>query len=64
MAEDGAEQQPVIEFLIDAFSQVQLWLFEALVQPLVFGLGGGNLLEDAFAATGWLLVGMLQIAVM
>ena len=54
----------MIEFCIDAFSQAQSWLFEALIQPLVFGLGGGNLLEDAFAATGWLLVGMLQIAVM
>ncbi|RQO57292.1 fatty acid hydroxylase [Paucibacter sp. KBW04] len=53
-----------MEFLSELFGQAQLWLFETLVQPLVFNLGGGNLLEDAFAATGWLLVGLLQVAVM
>ncbi|MBB4845395.1 sterol desaturase/sphingolipid hydroxylase (fatty acid hydroxylase superfamily) [Paucibacter oligotrophus] len=53
-----------MEFFSELFGQAQLWLFETLVQPLVFNLGGGNLLEDAFAATGWLLVGLLQILVM
>jgi sterol desaturase/sphingolipid hydroxylase (fatty acid hydroxylase superfamily) len=54
----------MIELFSEAFSALQQLLFESLVQPLVFGLGGGNLLEDAFDATGWLLVGLLQIAVM
>jgi len=53
-----------MDWLVDGFNQLQLWFFEGIVQPLVFGLGGGNLLEDAFDATGWLLVGLLQIAVM
>lgn len=53
-----------MEWFSDGFEQAQLFLFEALVQPLVFSLGGGNLLEDAFAATGWLLVGLIQIVVM
>ncbi len=48
----------------EAFGQAQQWLFETLVQPLVFGVGLGNRLEDAYDATGWLLVGLLQIAVM
>ncbi|HEY1092123.1 MAG TPA: sterol desaturase family protein, partial [Burkholderiaceae bacterium] len=48
----------------DLFSQAQQWLFEQLVQPLVFALGGADVLEDAYAATGWLLVGLLQIALM
>ena len=48
----------------DMFSGAQQWLFETLVQPLVFALGLGNLVEDAFRATGWLLVGLLQIAVL
>ncbi|MFY7863747.1 sterol desaturase family protein [Roseateles sp.] len=52
------------EWFSEWFEQAQLFLFETLVQPLVFSLGGGNLLEDAFSATGWLLVGLLQIAVM
>ena len=46
------------------FSGAQQWLFESAVQPLLFGLGMGNLLEDGFVATGWLLVGLLQLAVM
>ena len=44
---DGAQQQ----------------LFEAVVQPLLFTAGMGNLLEDGFVATGWLLAGLLQLAV-
>ncbi len=50
--------------LTDLFGTVQQLLFEGAVQPLLFGLGLGNLLEDGFVATGWLLVGLLQIAVM
>jgi sterol desaturase/sphingolipid hydroxylase (fatty acid hydroxylase superfamily) len=46
------------------FGTAQQWLFESLVQPLLFALGFGQLLEDGYEATGWLLVGLLQIAVM
>jgi sterol desaturase/sphingolipid hydroxylase (fatty acid hydroxylase superfamily) len=49
---------------IDWFGQAQQALFEAVVQPLMFWAGLGNLLEDGFSATGWLLVGLLQIGVM
>lgn len=49
---------------LDLFATVQQWLFESLMQPLLFGLGLGNLLEDGYRATGWLLVGLLQIGVM
>ena len=49
--------------LAQAFGSAQQWLFETAVQPLVFGLGMGNLLEDAFAGTGWLLVGLLQLVI-
>lgn len=48
----------------DAFSLAQQWLFETLVQPLIFAMGQGGLLEEAYAATGWLLVGLLQLTVM
>ena len=50
--------------LADAFGWLQQALFEAVVQPAVFGLGMGNHLEAAFDGTGWLLVGLLQLAVM
>ena len=48
----------------DVFSAAQQWLFETVIEPLAFALGQGNLLEDGFAATGWLLVGVLEIAVL
>ncbi|HSI60776.1 MAG TPA: sterol desaturase family protein [Ideonella sp.] len=53
-----------MEHLAQLFGDAQSWLFQAVVQPLVFAAGGGSLLEDAFDATGWLLVGLLQLAVM
>jgi len=37
---------------IDWFAQAQQALFEGIVQPLLFSAGQGNLLEDAFDATG------------
>ena len=48
----------------DAFGLAQQVLFEQLVQPLMFALGLGNLLEEAHRGTGWLLVGLLQIALL
>lgn len=53
-----------MDALIESFDTAQQWLFEQLLQPLMFALGLGNLLEDGFAATGWLLVGLIQILVM
>jgi sterol desaturase/sphingolipid hydroxylase (fatty acid hydroxylase superfamily) len=53
-----------MDTLIDAFSNAQQGLFEALVQPLAFALGLGHRLENAYDATGWLLVGLLQLAVL
>jgi hypothetical protein len=35
-----------------------------VVQPLVYAVGLGGWTEDAFDATGWLLVGLIQIAVL
>jgi sterol desaturase/sphingolipid hydroxylase (fatty acid hydroxylase superfamily) len=46
------------------FSAAQQWLFEGAVQPVLFALGLGNLLEDGYAATAWFLVGLIQIAVL
>lgn len=54
----------VVDFAVTAFGDAQQALFESVVQPVMFTAGLGNLLEDGFAATGWLLVGLLQIAVM
>ncbi|GAC1355550.1 MAG: sterol desaturase family protein [Variovorax sp.] len=54
----------VIDGLTDAFSALQGWFFETAVQPLVYAVGLGGWTEDAFDATGWLLVGWVQIVVL
>lgn len=53
-----------METLTDAFAQAQQALYEAVVQPLALWLGADNLLEQAYEGTGWLLAGLLQIAIM
>ncbi len=53
-----------MDWIDQVFSDAQQALYEAAVQPLLFGLGLGNLLEDGYRATGWLLVGLVQLAVM
>ena len=53
-----------MDSLIDAFSFLQQSLFEAVVQPLVFASGQAHLLDKAYEGTGWLVVGLLQIAVL
>ena len=53
-----------METLSQWFGQAQQLLFEEAVQPLLFHAGLANLLEDGYVATGWLLVGLLQIAIM
>jgi sterol desaturase/sphingolipid hydroxylase (fatty acid hydroxylase superfamily) len=54
----------VIDWISNTFDSLQQALYENIVQPIVFSLGFGNLLEDAFDATGWLLLGLIQIAVL
>jgi sterol desaturase/sphingolipid hydroxylase (fatty acid hydroxylase superfamily) len=53
-----------MDWLLEPFELVQQWLFETLVQPLAFEIGLGHRLEDAYDATGWLLVGLLQLLVL
>lgn len=53
-----------MERVVNLFADTQQWLYESLVQPVVFALGFGNFLAEAFDATGWLLIGLLQILVM
>jgi sterol desaturase/sphingolipid hydroxylase (fatty acid hydroxylase superfamily) len=53
----------MLDYLVNLFAQAQQGLFEAVVQPLMFHLGMGAVLEDGFEGTGWLLVGLLQIIV-
>lgn len=50
--------------MIEWFELIHGWVFEQLVQPAAFHLGQGNLLDLAYEGTGWVLVGLLQIAVL
>ena len=54
----------VVDTFTDYFASAQQWLFEAVLQPIMFHLGMASLLEDGFDATGWLLVGLLQMLVL
>jgi sterol desaturase/sphingolipid hydroxylase (fatty acid hydroxylase superfamily) len=53
-----------MDTITDLFAAAQQWLFEAAIQPVLFAMGMGNLVEDAFDATMWLLVGVIQIVVL
>ncbi|NRR33092.1 sterol desaturase family protein [Oxalobacteraceae bacterium] len=51
----------MIPFLIDCFGNAQGWLFETLIQPLIYSLGLGEFTEEAFEGTEWLLTGMGEL---
>ncbi len=53
-----------MDTLTDLFADAQAALYENVMQPLAFAVGMGNRLEEVFNGTGWLLVGLIQIAVM
>lgn len=54
----------LMSYWVERFGNLQQWLFEQAVEPLMFAFGQGHLLENGYEATGWLLVGLLQIGVM
>jgi len=54
----------MMDWIESTFALAQQGLFEAWVSPAMFAMGLGNLLEDGFAATGWLLVGLAQLVVL
>ncbi|MDD2881879.1 MAG: sterol desaturase family protein [Rhodoferax sp.] len=53
-----------MQWLADLFAEWQGTLFEFVLQPLMFHAGLGNFLPDGYNATGWLLVGLLQLVVL
>jgi len=54
----------MIQTLTDWLGLAQGWLFETAIQPLVFQLGFGEFIEDAFEGTEWLLIGVLELALL
>ena len=53
-----------MDWFSNIFNAAQTWLYEAVVQPAMFALGMSNLFEDAYGATAWFLVGIIQIIVL
>jgi sterol desaturase/sphingolipid hydroxylase (fatty acid hydroxylase superfamily) len=53
-----------MDFIETTFSTAQQWLYETLFQPIMFHIGLGQFLEDGYAAAGWFLVGLIQLAIM
>ena len=53
-----------MEWLGNIFSVWQQALFESVVQPVLLAIGEAALLEVGYEASAWLLVGLLQIAVL
>jgi len=53
-----------MQYLLDAFDHLQQLLYEGVLQPLMYSLGLASVLEDGYVATGWLLVGIVEILVM
>jgi sterol desaturase/sphingolipid hydroxylase (fatty acid hydroxylase superfamily) len=56
--------QVIVDGATESFGSVQQALFEAVVQPILFAFGGGALLEDAYNATGVMLLGLVQVTLM
>lgn len=54
----------MIDTLVNWFSNAQSWLFQALVQPLMFHAGFSEYLEDAFDGTEWFLIGVCELVVL
>ncbi len=54
----------MLDGVTQLFSSAQQWLFESALQPALFALGFGNVLEDGYEATAWLLAGLIQIAIL
>lgn len=52
-----------MDWLGNGFDAAQQWLFESVLQPLMFAMGLASQLESGYEAAGWLLVGLLQLIV-
>lgn len=54
----------MMQLFIDWLGTAQGWLFETVVQPLLFHLGWGDITEEAFEGTEWLLIGLCELVLL
>ena len=53
-----------MDVVADVFAQLQGWLFERLIQPLLFALGLTHFAEIGFDALETMMLGLVQIALL
>ena len=51
----------MLDFVVSLYSQAQQLLFEEILVPLLFAAGMANFLEDAQVASGWFVMGCVQL---
>ena len=50
--------------IVEGFAAAQAWLFESIVQPVLFHANLGEFAEEAFEGTEWFLIGLCEIALL
>ena len=50
--------------ITDRFAALHAWLFETLVQPIIYSTGMGEFTEQAFEGTEWLLIGIFEVTLL
>ena len=53
----------LVQFFADAFTTAHGWIFQTVVEPTLYALGQGGILEQAYDGTEFFLLGAIQIAV-
>ena len=54
----------MIQLLSDWLGAAQGWLFETVIQPVLFYGGLGDITEEAFEGTEWLLIGLAELVLL
>ena len=51
----------MIQLLADWLGQAQGWLFQTVIEPVLYYAGMGDVVEDAFEGTEWFLIGLCEL---
>ncbi|MBR7792751.1 sterol desaturase family protein [Undibacterium sp. FT147W] len=54
----------VIAYFSDLLTNLQSWIFQAIVQPTMFYVGLGEYVEDSFEGVEWFIFGVLQLIIL
>lgn len=54
----------MFDTLSNLFSAAQSWLFQTIVQPILFNIGLANIAEEAFDGAEWFLIGLIELVLL